>query len=86
MTTRTRTDPRKNFVPRFLPWLLVAATFAFYWFTLNHWVSPLNINAVAGISGWTWLPEVNSPVLFLATYPFRWLPAAQIPLALILTR
>jgi tetratricopeptide (TPR) repeat protein len=82
MTTRTRMDPRKNFVPRFLPWLLVAATFALYGFTLNRWVSPLNLDAVAGISGWTWLPEVTSPVLFLATYPFRWLPAAQIPLAL----
>jgi len=82
MTTRTRTDPRKNFVPRFLPWLLVAATFAFYWFTLNRWVSPLNLDSVARLSGWTWQREVLSPVLFLVTYPFRWLPEPQIPLAL----
>ncbi len=82
MTTRTRTDPRKNFVPRYLPWLLVAVTFVFYCFTLNHWVSPLNLESVARISGWTWQREVVSPLLFLATYPFRWLPAPAIPLAL----
>jgi tetratricopeptide (TPR) repeat protein len=82
MTTKMRTDPRKNFAPRFLPWLLVAATFALYWLTLNRWVSPMNIDAVARISGWTWLPQVASPVSFLVTYPFRWLPVSQIPLAL----
>jgi len=82
MTTRLRTDPRKNFVPRFLPWLLAAAAFVFYGFTLNHWVSPLNLESVARISGWTWQRDVTDPILFLVTYPFRWLPAAQIPLAL----
>ena len=82
MTTETRTDPRKNFVPRFLPWLLAVAAFAVYWLTLNRWVSLFNLNSVAKISGWTWQPEVTSPVLFLVTYPFRWLPAAQIPVAL----
>jgi tetratricopeptide (TPR) repeat protein len=77
-----RTDPRKNFAPRFLPWLLTVAAFAFYWFTLNRWVSRSNFMAVAKISGWTWQPEVANPILFLVTYPFRWLPAPQIPLAL----
>ena len=82
MTTRTLTDPRKNFAPRFLPWLLAVASFAIYWFTLNRWVSLANLNYVARISGWTWQPELMNPVSFLATYPFRWLPAPQIPLAL----
>jgi tetratricopeptide (TPR) repeat protein len=82
MTTEKRTDPRKNFAPRFLPWLLAVAAFAFYWFTLNRWVSPFNLDAVSRISGWTWLPEVANPLLFLATYPLRWLPTPQIPLAL----
>jgi tetratricopeptide (TPR) repeat protein len=77
-----RIDPRKRFVPRFLPWLLAAAALAFYWSTLNRWVSLLNITPIAKISGWTWQPEVFSPVLFAATYPFRWLHTAQIPLAL----
>ena len=82
MTTRTRTDPRKNFVPRYLPWLLAVAAFAVYWLTLNRWVSLFNLNSVARISGWTWQPEVTSPILFLVTYPFRWLPPVQIPVAL----
>ena len=62
MTTETRTDPRKNFVPRLLPWLLAAAMLAVYWFTLNRWVSLLNLMPVAKISGWTWQPEVFNPL------------------------
>jgi tetratricopeptide (TPR) repeat protein len=77
-----RTDPRKKFAPRFLPWLLTVAAFAFYWFTLNRWVSQFNLLVVAKISGWTWLPEVVNPISFLVTGPFGWLPPAQIPIAL----
>jgi tetratricopeptide (TPR) repeat protein len=82
MTTKMRTDPRKNFAPRFLPWLLTVAAFAFYWFTLNRWVSLFNIDYVARISRWTWQPEVYNPLAFVVMYPFRWLPPAQIPIAL----
>jgi tetratricopeptide (TPR) repeat protein len=82
MATENQTDPRKNFVPRFLPWLLAAAALAIYCFTLNHWVSLFNLGSVAKISGWVWQPEVVNPLVFLATYPFRWLPAAAIPVAL----
>lgn len=82
MATENRTNPRKGFAPRFLPWLLAAAAFAVYWFTLNRWVSLFNISAVAKISGWTWQPEVSNPVLFLVIYPFRWLASSQIPIAL----
>ena len=78
----TRIDPRKNFVPRWLPWLLAVMMLVVYWHTLNRWVSSFNIPAVAKISGWTWQPEVMNPITFLVTYPFRWLPAAAIPLAL----
>ena len=81
MANEKRTDPRKNFVPRFLPWLLAAAAFAVYGLTLNHWVSLLNLGAVARLSGWSWQPEVYNPVFFVVTYPFHWLPAAQIPVA-----
>ena len=70
MATETRTDPRKNFVPRFLPWLLAAVdACSFYWLTLNHWVSLFNLDSVAKISGWTWQPEVLNPLTFLVTYP-----------------
>ena len=60
----------------------MAASFAFYWHTLNRWVSPFNLLAAARVSGWTWLPEVANPISFLATCPFRWLSPAHIPVAL----
>jgi tetratricopeptide (TPR) repeat protein len=82
MPNKEQSDPRKNFTPRVLPWLLAAALFMVYWLTLNHWVSLFNYQAVAKISGWTWQPEVYNPLFYVFTYPFRWLPAAQIPAAL----
>jgi tetratricopeptide (TPR) repeat protein len=82
MANEKRIDPRKRFVPRILPWLLAAAMLAVYCCTLNHWVSLFNCAAVAKASGWTWQPEVTNPISFLATYPFRWLPVSQIPVAL----
>ncbi len=82
MANEKRTDPRKKFVPRILPWLLAAAAFVVYGLTLNRWVSLFNIGAVAKLSGWTWQPEVYNPVFFAVTCPFHWLPAAQIPMAL----
>lgn len=82
MTTDTQADPRKSFVARLLPWLLAAVALVFYLLTLNPWVSLFNLEAVARTSGWTWQPEIYGPLTFAVTYPFRWLPAAQIPLAL----
>jgi tetratricopeptide (TPR) repeat protein len=82
MANEQRTNPRNNFVPRFLPWLLAAAAFVTYGLTLNHWVSLFNLGAVAKLSGWSWQPEVYNPVFWAVTYPFHWLPAAQIPIAL----
>jgi len=82
MMTDAQTDPRKGFVLRFLPWLLAAVALAIYLLTLNDWVSFFNLTTVAKTSGWTWKPEIYNPVNFAVTYPFRWLPAAQIPLAL----
>jgi tetratricopeptide (TPR) repeat protein len=82
MANEKRIDPRNFFVPRFLPWLLAAAALAVYGLTLNHWVSLLNLQTVARLSGWTWQPEVYNPIFFAVTYPFHWLPAAKIPVAL----
>ena len=82
MTKEVRKDPRKRFVPRFLPWLLGTAALLFYGFTLNRSFSLSNLTEVARLSGWTWLPEFTGPVQFAATYPFRWLPPALLPVAL----
>ena len=77
-----QTDPRNNFVPRYLPWLLGGAMLAMYWVTLNHWVTLLNVYQVATVSGWIWQPQIFNPLTLLATLPFRWLPAAHMPAAL----
>jgi len=82
MANEKRTDPRKKFVPRILPWLLAAAAIAVYWLTLNHWVSLFNLGTVAKLSGWEWQPEVYNPVFFAVTYPLHWLPVSQIPVGL----
>ena len=82
MPKQSQIDPRKHFAPRILPWLLGGLMFAFYYFTLNRWVNVQNIGQVANVSGWIWQPQFFGPLQFLATYPFRCLPLAQIPLAL----
>ncbi len=53
-----------------------------YWLTMNHWVTLLNLGEVAAVSGWIWQPQIFNPLTLLVTLPFRWLPAAHIPLAL----
>ena len=82
MTTKNRTDPRRSFVPRYLPWLLAIAMLGVYWATLNRGVSLYNLAYVAKLSGWTWGPECYRPLTYVVTYPLRWLPAGLIPVAL----
>ena len=76
------TDPRKSFVPLLLPWLLGAAMFVVYFFTLNRWLTLVNIGSVAQVAGYIWQPQLFNPLLYLATLPFHWLAPANIPLAL----
>ena len=82
MAYKAQTDPRKKFTPKTLPWLLAAGFLIIYGLTMNHWVTQLNYIQVAKLSGWTWQPEFFTPVIYAVTAPIRWLPAAQIPLAL----
>jgi tetratricopeptide (TPR) repeat protein len=53
-----------------------------YVVTLNAWVSLDSLRLVWSVSGLNWRRQLFSPVTFLVTYPFGWLPAAWIPLAL----
>lgn len=75
-------DPRSQFVPRHLPWLLGIIMFLIYCATLNHWVTLLNLAQTTQVCGWDWQPILSQPLLFLATLPFKLLPAARIPVAL----
>jgi len=82
MANKNQNDPRNLPQPRLVPWLLAVAMLGVYLLTLNHWVTLANLMTVSRVSGFLWEPQLYSPLLFLATYPFHWLPLAKIPLAL----
>ncbi len=82
MALEQQTGPDRKFVAVTLPWLAAAATWVVYLLTLNHWVSLNGLLPAARTAGWTWQPELYNPLYWLVTYPFRWLPANTIPLAL----
>ena len=82
MTKNNQTDPRDQLASRLLPWLLGLAMLLVYWLSLNHWVTVINLGPVAAVSGFIWQPQFYNPLSYLATYPFRFLPPAQIPVAL----
>jgi len=82
MPKNNQTDPRRNFAPLILPWLLGALMLVVYCCTLNHWVTLLNLGWVAQVSGFLWQPELYNPLNYLATRPFAWLSPGKIPEAL----
>jgi tetratricopeptide (TPR) repeat protein len=95
MTTGHEWDDNRISVRRMLPWIVAATALVVYLLTLNHWISLHRWSAVdfwnashnslalvANTSGWNWQPEVVRPLYFLATLPFRALPAPWVPLAL----
>jgi tetratricopeptide (TPR) repeat protein len=82
MPNEVRIDARRDFTRRYLPWLVAVAMLVMYALTLNHWVSLSNVSSIARLSGWLWVPEFGSPLYYLATLPFRLLPAPLMPVAL----
>ena len=82
MANETQKDPRKQFAPLILPWLMGAVMLAIYWFTLNRWINLLNLGQVATVSGLVWQPQLFGPLTYLATLPFHWLSPAKVPVAL----
>ena len=82
MANNNQTEPQKQFAARWLPWLLALAMLVVYGLTLNHWVTLANLVPVSRVSGFLWQPDIYNPLLYLFTYPFRWLPPAKIPIAL----
>jgi tetratricopeptide (TPR) repeat protein len=82
MPTEIKNDPRHDFTRRILPWLVAAVMLVVYYLTLNPWVSLINIETVARVSGWTWTPDFGGPLFHLVMLPFRMLPAGAIPVAL----
>ena len=82
MTSESSPKLERRFVRDGLPWVVGAAALAVYLATLNHGVTLSNLALVTRVSGWDWQPMLTQPLLCLLTYPFRWLPAGWVPLAL----
>src|SRR5580692_3583504 len=82
MPSEVKIDPRRGYVRRVLPWLLGAAMLVVYVATLNSWVSFYNLRTVTKVSGWLWLPDLESPFYHLVTLPFHLLPATAVPMVL----
>jgi tetratricopeptide (TPR) repeat protein len=91
-TMPENTASEQKFVPRLLPWIVAVGFLVVYLLTLNHWLA-LRVNAqqpfstsslleVARVSGWTWQADLDEPLYWLVTYPFRLLPQTLIPVAL----
>jgi Flp pilus assembly protein TadD len=72
----------KDFVHRYLPWVVAAVALLVFVLTLNRWPTYIGLPTLARVAGWDWRPSIYGPVQFLATYPIRWLPAAWQLLAL----
>ena len=82
MTMEQEIRPGNRMIRDALPWLIAAVTLVFYLVTINHWISFYNLLQVARISDWTWQANLAEPLYWLVTYPFHWLPAKSVPLAL----
>lgn len=82
MTPEVPPQPQSRFIRDGLPWVVGAAALAVYLASLNPWVTLDSLPLAAKVAGWDWRPMLFQPVLFLVTCPFRWLPAAAVPLAL----
>src|ERR1051325_10468279 len=81
MTMQNALGQERKFVPAVLPWLLAAAALIVYLLTLNHWISLDSAGYVARAVGQLWNEELYQPLFFLATFPFRFLPARLVPMA-----
>jgi len=88
MTTQNEFPQENRFVKSIVPWLVAAVAIRL---TLNHWISFGSVQYLTRATHQSWMPELtgsygvfgpNGPLLYLVTYPFRWLPEAHMPLAM----
>ncbi len=72
----------RRFATVYLPWLIGLGALLAYGLTLNRWISLHNLPVVLRVYNWDWQPQLQRPLLFLATSPFRLLPQYWVPPAL----
>jgi tetratricopeptide (TPR) repeat protein len=78
----TPPELERRFVRHGLPWVIAGAGLVTYLATLNLWLTLASLPVAAEVNGWFWGPMLFQPVLFLLTWPVRWLPGGGAVLAL----
>lgn len=78
----TPRQSESRFVEHGLPWVIAGGGLVTYLATLNHWLTLPSLALAADVNGWSWQPILFQPVLFLLTWPLRWLPGHEAALAL----
>ena len=78
----TLPQPERRFVQAGLPWVIAAASLVLYCATLNRWLTLNSLPVAAEVNGWYGQPMLYQPVLFLLTWPLKWLPASWAALGL----
>jgi tetratricopeptide (TPR) repeat protein len=73
---------RPDFARKVLPWLVAGGALLLYLLTLNRWVTLESLPYVAQVADWDWALPHSSPLFYLLTYPFRWLPGGWQPVGL----
>ncbi len=76
------TSVEKRFTAAWLPWVIAAGALVVYLATLNPLATFNSLAPVTRVSGFSWIPELFGPLVYLVTYPFRWLPVALLPVAI----
>jgi predicted Zn-dependent protease len=67
---------------RRFPVLVAVGALLFYLATLAHGVTLSSLNLTGAIAGWSLQPMISQPLLWVLTFPVRWLPAGWIAPAL----
>lgn len=82
MTADAEVSPSARFPMARLPWIVGGVALLVYLVSLNHWMSFASTAQISKAAGWAYYPELQAPLNWLLTLPFRGLPASLIPIAL----
>ena len=80
-----RPSAKKHLLQRYLPFLTGLSALLIYATTLSRGLALSHLALVAQLAGWDATPVTSQPLLWLLTAPLRWLPPAELPLAIDLS-
>src|SRR5580692_11446380 len=84
MKTQAAKPLNKTFVTCQFPWVLGGVVLVVYLVTMYRWITPNppNLNMLVDLADWSHGGHTMGPLMFLVTFPLRWLPLTLMPLAL----